>query len=76
MKLAEKLDVQFAFPTQTLHMFQENNNVDYASLHYDDPHSHGQGAASSVAGPHMSREDYPSIEAVSAKSGAAEMGGQ
>ena len=76
MKLAEKLDVQFAFPTQTLHMFQENNNVDYASLHYDDPHSHGQGAASSVAGPHMSREDYPPVEAVSATSGAAEMGGQ
>ncbi len=76
MKLAEKLGVQFAFPTQTLHMFQEDNNVDYASLRYNDPHSHGQGAASSVAGPHMSREDYPPVEAVSAKSGAAEMGGE
>jgi hypothetical protein len=76
MKLAAKLGVQFAFPTQTLHMFQEDNNVDYASLHYDDPPSHGQDIASTVTGPYMAREDYPSVEAISAKSGAAEMGGE
>ena len=73
MKLAKKLDVQFAFPTQTLHMFQEDNNIDYASLQFADPHSQGQGAASSVAGPHMTKADYPSVESVSAKLGAAEM---
>jgi hypothetical protein len=76
MKLAEKLGVQFAFPTQTLHMFQENNNVDYASLHYDNPYSHGQGIASTVTGPPMAREDYPPVDVVSGKLGAAEMGGE
>jgi hypothetical protein len=57
-------------------MFQENNNVDYASLHYDNPYSHGQGIASTVTGPHMAREDYPPVDVVSGKLGAAEMGGE
>ena len=73
MKLAANLGVQFAFPTQTLHMFQEDNNVDYASLHYDDPPSHGQDIASTVTGPHMAREDYPPVDVVSGKLRAAEM---
>ncbi|MEC7566720.1 MAG: mechanosensitive ion channel family protein [Planctomycetota bacterium] len=74
MKLAAELDVQFAFPTQTLHMFREENNVDYPSLHYQNPDEHGRSAAVSVAGEHMTQADYPPVVSVSAKLGAAEMG--
>ena len=74
MKLAAELDVQFAFPTQTLHMYREENSVDYPSLHYQNPDEHGRSAAVSVTGEPMTEADYPPVPTVSAKLGAAEMG--
>ena len=76
MRVAQRLQVQFAFPTQTLHLFQEENSVDYAALRFDSPHDKGQNAASLVTG-HLTKEDFPPVEFVidGKRLGAAEADG-
>ena len=76
MRVAQRLQVQFAFPTQTLHLFQEENSVDYAALRFDSPHDQGQNAAALVTG-HLTKEDFPPEEFVidGKRLGAAEADG-
>ncbi|MEE2676916.1 MAG: mechanosensitive ion channel family protein [Planctomycetota bacterium] len=76
MRVAHRLGVQFAFPTQTLHLFQEENHIDYATLRFDSPHDHGLDAASAVTG-HLVKEDFPPVTVISdgKRLGAAEADG-
>ena len=76
MRVAQRLDVQFAFPTQTLHLFQEESSDDYAALRFDSPHDKGQNAASLVTG-HLTKEDFPPVEFIidGKRLGAAEADG-
>ena len=76
MRVAQRLGVQFAFPTQTLHLFQEENHVDYATLRFDSPHDHGLDAASAVTG-HLVKEDFPPVTVIpdGKRLGAAEADG-
>lgn len=76
MRVAQRLGVQFAFPTQTLHLFQEENNIDYATFRFDRPHDHGLDAASAVTG-HLVKEDFPPVTVITdgKRLGAAEADG-
>ena len=76
MRVAQILGIQFAFPTQTLHLFREENTTDYTTLRFDDPHDYGMDAASAVTG-HLTKEDFPPVEVVTGgkRLGAAEADG-
>lgn len=75
IRVAQQLDVQFAYPTQTLHMYQEENDVDYSALRFDSPHDRGVGAASAVT-THLAKEDFPPVTVMTdgKRLGAAEAG--
>tara|TARA_Y100001960_G_scaffold52857_1_gene53902 strand:+ start:909 stop:2294 length:1386 start_codon:yes stop_codon:yes gene_type:complete len=75
IRVAQTLNVQFAYPTQTLHLYQEENDVDYASLRFDSPHDRGIGAASTVTG-HLTKEEFPPVTVITdgKRMGAAEVG--
>ncbi len=71
MRLAAAVGVQFAFPTQTLHMFKEENNIDYRSHEYPQPEDHGRELAADIAGPLLVGEARPGPVVFP---GASEMG--
>ena len=71
MRLASAIGVQFAFPTQTLHMFNEENNIDYSSHEHEQPKDYGRQLAADIAGPLLIGEDRPGPVVFP---GAAEMG--
>ena len=54
MRLAERLDVSFAFPTRTLHMYQEQHDASKFPTDGGDPPDIGRGAAAHIAGPLLS----------------------
>jgi MscS family membrane protein len=60
MRLAEKLGVQFAFPTQTLHMFKEERDPD-AVPNISDPLQTGQQHARSIAGALLDEKHRPGL---------------
>lgn len=76
MRVAQRLDVQFAFPTQTLHLFQQENMTDYSTLRFDSPHDNGLEAASAVTG-QLTKEDFPPVAVITdgKRLGAAEADG-
>jgi len=49
-KLAERLGVQFAFPTRTLHMFQGETSTTGPAIDFSDPLRAGQIEAAQIAG--------------------------
>lgn len=49
LKLADSLQVSFAFPTRTLHMIEEQP-AEGNGQSWDDPHTAGQSAAARIAG--------------------------
>ena len=51
LRLAQRLGVGFAFPTRTLHMFQEDPTLRPAAPVLPDPERIGQREAAAVAGP-------------------------
>ena len=51
LRLAAKLDVSFAFPTRTLHLYQEQPPGDDRALNYKDPHAVGRHEANRIADP-------------------------
>ena len=51
LELAEQLDVSFAFPTRTLHLYQEEHSSSNSSLDLSNPDLAGQRLAASVTGP-------------------------
>ncbi|MFP6670707.1 MAG: hypothetical protein VB857_04760, partial [Pirellulaceae bacterium] len=51
LRLAEGLGVSFAFPTQTLHMFQQTAAAGSASAELTSPALTGQKLAAEIAGP-------------------------
>lgn len=51
LRLAAQLDVSFAFPTRTLHLFQEERPGDDRVLNYKDPHAVGRHEASRLVDP-------------------------
>jgi MscS family membrane protein len=51
MRLAERLGVQFAFPTRTLHLFNEQQPDGRPPLELSDPLAAGRRHAAKVAGP-------------------------
>ena len=59
LRLAEGLGVSFAFPTQTLHMFQEAGSADSASAELASPALTGQKLAAEIAGPLIDPTDRP-----------------
>ncbi len=58
LKLARRLGVSFAFPTRTLHMFQEEP-VPPDELDFHAPESIGRGTAAAVAGPWLRAGQRP-----------------
>ena len=58
MRLADKLRVQFAFPTHTLHMFQESNATS-SPPNITDPHETGQRHAQTIAGALLDEKHRP-----------------
>ncbi len=59
MRLAQKLGVQFAFPTQTLHMVQDETGAVPTVPNLEDPQRAGQHVAAAIAGPALSAGDRP-----------------
>ncbi len=59
LKLADQLGVAFAFPTQTLHMFQEQSGDAFDPATLGAPERAGQRAAAQIAGPLLVAEDRP-----------------
>ena len=57
MKLAERLGVQFAFPTQTLHMFRGDTSPPDAAIDCSDPLRAGQAEAERIAGTFPKHEE-------------------
>ncbi len=57
VNLAEELEISFAFPTQTVHLLQEEALKQPASL--EDPESKGQSAAAEIAGELLNYQDRP-----------------
>ena len=51
LRLAEGLGVSFAFPTQTLHMFQQTGVAEAGSTEMTSPALEGQKLAAQIAGP-------------------------
>ncbi len=51
LKLAQRLGVSFAFPTRTLHMFQEQSNSSPSAANLSDSAATGQKLAAEIAGP-------------------------
>jgi MscS family membrane protein len=51
LRLAEGLGVSFAFPTQTLHMFQQTAAAGSAAAELTSPALTGQKLAAEIAGP-------------------------
>ena len=58
-KLAAELGVQFAFPTRTLHMYQEQASENDMPADFSDPSYAGQLRAAQIAGKLPSRQDRP-----------------
>lgn len=59
LKLADALGVSFAFPTQTLHLHQEETAGPPPVPLADEPHVAGKRLAAEVAGPVLAPEDRP-----------------
>ena len=59
MKLAERLGVQFAFPTRTIQMFQADQAATTTDVDWSDPDSVGVRAAMRIAGPVVTGDDRP-----------------
>jgi MscS family membrane protein len=59
MKLAERLGVQFAFPTRTIHMFQGSPGATETNVDWTDPRGLGVREAMHIAGPALSGDDRP-----------------
>jgi MscS family membrane protein len=59
IKLAEKLGVSFAFPTRTLHLYQEEIPSGKPPLDLADPALAAQRLAATIAGPLPAPEDRP-----------------
>ncbi len=59
MRLADKLGVSFAFPTRTLHMFQEQPTDADSPLDLSAPDRAGQRLAARIAGPLSSEDERP-----------------
>jgi MscS family membrane protein len=59
IRLAETLGVSFAFPTRTLHLFQEEHAPDAAAADLSPPDRAGQRLAAKIAGPLLSPEQRP-----------------
>jgi MscS family membrane protein len=59
LKLADQLGVSFAFPTRTLHMFQEDASPQFDMSSLGPPHQAGQHTAAQIAGPLLDSNDRP-----------------
>jgi MscS family membrane protein len=59
MKLAEGLGVSFAFPTRTLHLYQEQHGSADVAADLSQPDQAGRRLAATVAGPLLSAEERP-----------------
>jgi MscS family membrane protein len=59
MKLAQRLGVQFAFPTRTLHLFNEQPPDDELSLDLSQAETTGRRQAALVAGPLLTGDRRP-----------------
>ncbi len=59
MKLAKKLGVGFAFPTRTLHLFQEEQSAERSSPDLPNPAQAGRQLAGSIAGPLLTGDERP-----------------
>lgn len=57
VRLAKKLDIAFAFPTQTVHMYQEQATKSPASI--NDPLATGKQSAATIAGELLNYQDRP-----------------
>jgi len=59
LELAERLAVSFAFPTRTVHLYQEEHSVSNPSLDLSNPDLAGQRLAASLTGPLHSLQQRP-----------------
>ena len=59
LKLAKGLDVSFAFPTRTLHLFQEDQEASESPTELPAPLEAGQREAAGIAGPLVSAGQRP-----------------
>jgi MscS family membrane protein len=59
IKLAEELEVSFAFPTRTLHLYQEQHGEDGKDRDWADAESVGQRLAAGIAGPLLGPTERP-----------------
>ncbi len=59
LKLASRLNVQFAFPTRTLQMFQGEPPTGDSREDWSDPHGVGVSEAVQIAGPALTGMDRP-----------------
>ena len=59
LELAKRLSVSFAFPTRTLHLYQEEHSSSGSSLDLSNPDLAGQRLAASVTGPLGSLQRRP-----------------
>ena len=57
LRLAERLSVSFAFPTRTLHMFQQSTEGQSALPDLTVPARTGQKIAAEIAGPLIEPDD-------------------
>jgi MscS family membrane protein len=59
LKLADKLGVSFAYPTRTLHMFQEEGSPKFDMSTVGESEKAGQRTAALIAGPLLEAGDRP-----------------
>jgi MscS family membrane protein len=59
LRLAQKLKVEFAFPTRTLHMFNHSDDPLPGETPLPDPTKDGQHMAAEIAGPLQGVQDRP-----------------
>jgi len=59
IKLAESLGISFAFPTRTLHLYQEEHSSNLAATDLGPADRAGQRLAATIAGPPLSPEKRP-----------------
>ncbi|MEO2010747.1 MAG: mechanosensitive ion channel family protein [Pirellulaceae bacterium] len=61
LKLADKLGVSFAYPTRTLHMFQEEGSPKFDMSTVGESEKAGQRTAALIAGPLLEAGDRPGV---------------
>jgi len=61
VRLADSVGVSFAFPTRTLHMFNEQHDEKDLSFDGSDADSAGKRFAAQIAGPLLTGDDRPGL---------------